>query len=88
MGTSGKAFDTSLLMAFLQDDLTRASQARTFIMISKICQVDKSNGLVECCAYLVASSNEFFRILRAEGLFLKGHRREAALHAGCEMNAL
>lgn len=59
-------------MAWLQDDITR----------------DTSNHeLVQCCAYMVAAANEFFRILRGEGIFLKGSRREAALHAGLEMNA-
>lgn len=49
-------------------------------------QADMNSDLAQTCAYLLKCANRFFRILRAEGIFMSNGARQQALQAGLEMN--
>lgn len=51
------------------------------------CQADRSSDLFNLTRYLLLSSNRFYRLLRAEGIFLRGPGCAAAKAAGMEMDA-
>ena len=66
--------------------MARNSEAYAGISSSGPLQADMNSDLVQTSTYLLKCANRFFRVLRAEGIFMSTEARQQALQAGLEMN--
>ena len=94
----GKAYDTSVILAWLDHEMLQPSQARyrlhppkckivlpfwSYILApKKNRQVDPADQIFQNAQYMVRCSNVFFRVLHAAGIWLSESQRDLAFRAG------